>query len=185
MYENALYWLGQPAYYGERFNQTPTDPDALVNDAPEHYGQPALDVCAKNYNVLLTDGAPTQDVETQTLAPALPNYNTILGRTTCTFVGDGGCLEDISEYLGKVDTSAANDGTQTVTTHTIGFTIDLPLLRDTAEAWSTRPSAWSLFMCPGKMTPTMHSHSETPRPPSGGRLTLIRITVAAACGDAG
>jgi type IV pilus assembly protein PilY1 len=134
LYENALYWLGEPAYYGERFNQTPTDPNALVNNAPEIYGQPALDVCSKNYNVLLTDGAPTQDLETQTLALTLPNYDTVLGRSTCTFVGDGGCLEDISEYLGKVDTSSANDGTQTVTTHTIGFTIDLDLLRDTAEA---------------------------------------------------
>jgi type IV pilus assembly protein PilY1 len=134
LYENALYWLGEPAYYGERINQTPTDPNALVNNAPEIYGQPALDVCSKNYNVLLTDGAPTQDVETQTLAPTLPNYDTVLGRSTCTNGGDGGCLADISEYLGKVDTSSANDGTQTVTTHTIGFTIDLDLLRETAEA---------------------------------------------------
>lgn len=134
LYENALYWLGAPAYYGEKFSQTPTDPNALVNNAPEHYAQPTLDECAKNYNVLLTDGAPTEDVETQTLAPTLPNYSTILGRSTCTDPGNGGCLADISEYLGKVDTSALNDGIQTVTTHTIGFTIDLDLLRDTAEA---------------------------------------------------
>ena len=134
LYENALYWLGAPAYYGEKFNETSTDPNALVNNAPEIYAQPALDECAKNYNVLLTDGAPTEDLETQTLAPTLPNYSTVLGRSTCTDTGNGGCLVDIAEYLGKVDTSAVNAGIQTVTTHTIGFTVDLDLLRDTAEA---------------------------------------------------
>jgi len=133
LYENALYWLGMPAEYGERINETPTDPAALVNNAPEIYGQPTLDVCAKNYNVILTDGAPTQDTESQTLVPTLPNFSTITGRSSCIAGGDGGCLVDVSEYLGKVDTSN-NDGTQTVTTHTIGFTVDLPLLRDTALA---------------------------------------------------
>ena len=41
---------------------------------------------------------------------------------------------DIAEYLSVVDTDSVNAGTQTVTTHTIGFTIDLPLLRDAALA---------------------------------------------------
>ena len=134
LYESALYWMGAPAEYGEKINEHTTDPNALSSTAPEVYAQPALDVCAKNYNVLLTDGKPTEDLGTQTLVPALPNFSTITGRTACTSIGQGGCLIDVAEYLSKVDTSLVNPGVQTVTTHTIGFTIDLDILRDTAEA---------------------------------------------------
>jgi len=133
LYESALYWLGAPADYGENINDFPTDPNALVSSNPEVYSQPSLDQCAKNYNVLLTDGTPTEDTGSQTKVPNLPNFSTVTGRSSCTTTGDGGCLIDVSEYLGKVDTSS-NSGTQTVTTHTIGFTVDLPLLRDTALA---------------------------------------------------
>ena len=133
LYENALYWLGLPAYYGEKISETATDPAALANNSPEHYKQPALAACAKNYNVLLTDGKPDHDVESHTLVPTLPNFTSITGRTACLATGEGGCLQDVAEYLGKVDTSVANAGVQTVTTHTIGFTIDFPLLRDTAK----------------------------------------------------
>ncbi|MDH4073248.1 MAG: hypothetical protein OEV41_09110, partial [Gammaproteobacteria bacterium] len=61
LYENALYWRGMPALYGEIINEAPTDPLALASTNPEVYQQPVWDSCTKNYNVLLTDGAPTQD----------------------------------------------------------------------------------------------------------------------------
>jgi type IV pilus assembly protein PilY1 len=48
-------------------------------------------------------------------------------------VGDGYCLDDIAEYLSQVDVDTNTDGDQFVTTHTIGFTIDLPILKETAE----------------------------------------------------
>jgi type IV pilus assembly protein PilY1 len=136
MYENALYWLGARAHYPNvPINENPTDPAALVSSGPQIYRQPALDVCAKNYNVLITDGLPNQDADTPALAPTLPLFSTVLsGRTACNGAGEGRCLDDVSEYLANVDTDAINTGTQTVTTHTIGFSIDLPILRDTALA---------------------------------------------------
>lgn len=136
MYENALYWLGATAYYPNvPINENPTDPAALVSSGPQVYRQPALDVCAKNYNVLITDGAPNQDLDSPALVPTLPLFSTVLpGRTACNGAGEGRCLDDTTEYLANVDTDAINNGVQTVTTHTIGFTIDLPILRDTALA---------------------------------------------------
>ncbi|MEX1266035.1 MAG: hypothetical protein WEA08_03870, partial [Woeseia sp.] len=134
LYESALYWRGAPAFYGENINEHETDPAALASTDPNVYANPPIDVCAKNYNVLLSDGEPTQDTDTQTLVPALPNYSQLLGRNTCTNTGDGGCLIDVAEYLSLVDTDPVTPGLQNVTTHTIGFAIDLPLLRDTALA---------------------------------------------------
>ena len=132
MYENALYWLGMPAYYGETINENPTDSNALVSSNPEIYRQPDVDACAKNYNVLLTDGEPVDDFDTPDLAPLLPDFASILGRNTCTYNSQGDCLDDITEYLSKKDTHANKQGPQNVTTYTIGFTIDLPILKDAA-----------------------------------------------------
>jgi type IV pilus assembly protein PilY1 len=129
-----LYWRGLPAYYGENISETPTDPNALVSTTPEVYKHPEWDVCAKNYNVLLTDGEPVDDEEAETLAPTLPNFAGALGRSACTFTVMGDCLDDIAEYLSIEDVDPNTDGDQLVTTHTIGFTINLPILEQTATA---------------------------------------------------
>jgi len=128
LYESALYWRGMPAHYGELISETPTDPGALASTSPEVYDQPEWDVCAKNYNVLLTDGEPVDDEETPALAPTLPNFATALGRSSCTFNVMGDCLDDVAEYLSVEDIDPNTTGDQLVTTHTIGFTIDLPIL---------------------------------------------------------
>jgi len=132
LYESALYWRGMPAHYGEIINETPTDPLALASSAPEVYEQPVWDSCTKNYNVLLTDGQPTEDGDAPGLVPTLPNFAAAMGRSTCTFSAEGDCLDDVSEYLSVEDIDPDTTGTQIVTTHTIGFTIDLPILRDAA-----------------------------------------------------
>ena len=134
MYEAALYWRGLPAHYGENINEYPTDPAALDSTGPEDYAQPATNFCSKNYNVLLTDGLPVNDDEAQTLAPALPDFQTGLGRATCDgTVEEGMCLDDVAEYLGTIDIDTIQTGDQFVITHTIGFAIDLPILRNAAE----------------------------------------------------
>ena len=133
LYESALYWRGLPAFYGENINEHTTDPDALASNNPEVYAQPPSDVCAKNFNVLLTDGVPVNDQETPTLVDGLPNWFGTLGYAGCTGNAMGDCLDDIGEYLFTDDIST-EPGMQVVTTHTIGFTIDLPILADTAAA---------------------------------------------------
>ena len=132
LYEAALYWRGMPAYFGENITENPTDPNALASTAPEVYKAPDWDVCAKNYNVLLTDGLPTEDDDGPALAQSLPGFAAALGSSTCSGAGQGHCLDDIAEYLSVFDVDPVTDGDQLVTTHTIGFTIDLDLLEDTA-----------------------------------------------------
>jgi type IV pilus assembly protein PilY1 len=132
-YEAALYWLGAPAHYGELINEHATDPGALVSVQPEVYLAPKSPVCTKNYNVLLTDGEPVDDLDAQLLAPTLPNFAAKLGRTACTGTNMGDCLDDITEYLSIPDLDSVQKGDQQVTTHTIGFTIDLPILKSAAE----------------------------------------------------
>ncbi len=142
LYEAALYWRGMDAKYGEEINTYPTDPAALDSTNPENYKQPPTNDCSKNYNILLTDGEPFNDFDTPALAPTLPNYSTALGRTNCdgavmdasgNIINQGYCLDDISEYLATEDFDSVLDGDQFVTTHIIGFDIDLPILRTTAE----------------------------------------------------
>lgn len=132
-YEAALYWNGLPAVYGDLINEHTTDPGALASTDPDVYAAPAIDVCAKNYNVLLTDGEPVEDQDTPALAPTLPNFASLLGRNQCSGTAEGDCLDDIAEYLSLVDMDANTPGLQNVTTHTIGFSIDLPVMRATAE----------------------------------------------------
>ncbi|MGB5630998.1 MAG: PilC/PilY family type IV pilus protein, partial [Woeseiaceae bacterium] len=133
LYEAALYWRGMPAHFGELINENPTDPNALASTSPEVYEAPEWDVCAKNYNVLLTDGQPTEDADGPALIQALPGFAAALGRTTCTGSGQGHCLDDVAEYLSVFDVDPVADNDQFVVTHTIGFTVDLPILRDTAQ----------------------------------------------------
>ena len=135
LYESALYWRGMSANYGTTAFTTLTDPNALVSADPMVYQQPAWDVCAKNYNVLLTDGEPNQDLDGPAIIGNLPSIGTVLGYTGCdgTVLPEGGqCLDDIAQYLSLHDVDPIADGDQLVTTHTIGFTIDLPILSETA-----------------------------------------------------
>jgi len=132
-YESARYWLGEFEDYGGVQNVA-TDPAALASTGPDVYKQPVLESCAKNYNVLITDGGPNDDEEGDLKGPTLPGFATVLGRTVCdgTGVDAGVCLDDVAEYLSKVDTASTVDGVQTVTTHTIGYNVDLDILEDAA-----------------------------------------------------
>jgi len=139
MYEAALYWLGMPAQWGGTVAGIPTaaglptDPAALASTSPDVYEAPAWDACAKNYNILLSDGLPVADEDVPGLIGNLPGFAAALGSPTCANGGDGACLEDISEYLSVYDLDPLTDGDQVVTTHTIGFAMDIPILERTAE----------------------------------------------------
>ena len=140
LHESALYWRGLEPDYGDlQLDATtglPTgdiDPKAFVNQAPGAYQSPAMPVCTRNFAVLLTDGVPVDDADDQAKVPLLPGYGSI-GRTTCNGTeANGRCLDDITEYLSKVDISASTTGPQVVTTHTIGFDINLPILKTAAD----------------------------------------------------
>lgn len=131
LYESALYWQGMKRHYG---SLSSTDSDALVTTNSSTYKRPVDYACSKNYIVLLTDGEPTEDKGAYSKVPNLPGFYNATKRSQC----DGGnvhgaCLDDISEYLAKTDINPNLPGQQNVTTFTIGFTADFPLLKATAE----------------------------------------------------
>lgn len=132
MYEAALYFHGMSAVYG---GLAATDPDALETADPMVYKQPVEYACSKNFVVLLTDGEPTQDVDAYGKVPLLPGYFAATGRGTCTGGNvDGACLDDVAEYMHNADMNPVVPGTQSVTTYTIGFATNFPLLQQTADA---------------------------------------------------
>ncbi|MGI9204305.1 MAG: PilC/PilY family type IV pilus protein [Woeseiaceae bacterium] len=133
LYEAALYWDGLAAEFGERIDQYPTDPNALMSPTgPEIYRSPILDSCAKNYNVLLSDGNPNDNEEERTLVPTLPEFAALTGSAACIGSEDGDCLDEIGLYLKLHDTDPTKPEVQNVTTHTIGFASDIEILKDTA-----------------------------------------------------
>ncbi|MGI9262016.1 MAG: hypothetical protein ACR2QR_08270, partial [Woeseiaceae bacterium] len=133
LYEAALYWDGLAAEFGERINEYPTDPNALMSPTgPEIYRSPILDSCAKNYNVMLSDGKPNDNEEERGLVPTLPDFAALTGSATCGWSEDGDCLDEIGLYLKLHDTDPTKPEIQNVTTHTIGFASDIAILKETA-----------------------------------------------------
>ena len=131
LFETALMWQGLPAHFADA---AITDPLAFASTDPNVYDRPDMLSCSKNFNVLISDGQPTEDVDVPGLLGQLPLYTpTLDGRIGCTDTGNGACLIDVGEYLSKVDINPVLNGRQSVVTHTIAFTQNLPILEETAQ----------------------------------------------------
>jgi type IV pilus assembly protein PilY1 len=127
MYENALYWHSLASHFG---TAALTDSGALAGggSAPGTYETHEWDSCAKNFNILVTDGLPTQDTDTPGLLGNLPG----MAATCDGTAGDGQCLDDVAGYLNTHDVDSGTAGDQLVITHTIGYNVNLPILQETA-----------------------------------------------------
>lgn len=141
LYEAEQYYRGGAVTFG--------NPNLSVNASREpgnlaRYHSPITDTCQQNYVVFLTDGEPTFDVAADTAIKGLTDQS---GKTFSTLVGatcdaetypagfnpsGGACLDDLAEFMFKGDSSPLPD-TQNVKTYTIGFTVDLPVLAQTAQ----------------------------------------------------
>lgn len=139
MYEAAMYYSGGRVTYGDASVAESRDPsDSALYDSPFEYD------CQKNFIVYLTDGEPTRDDaaddEIVTMTDSDGGSFANLVGASCDveaypsgFNPSGGdCLDDVAELLYEGDFSTL-PGQQNVATYTVGFTIDLPILADTAE----------------------------------------------------
>jgi type IV pilus assembly protein PilY1 len=144
MYEAALYYMGRPVFFGTGAFGNTSVPGSLDPGNPANYLSPLQASCQKNFIVYLTDGEPTQDSDADTSIKALVDANgadfrSLTGHGHCTnehyppgFNPSGGdCLDDLAEFLYKGDLSPLVEQ-QNVITYTIGFTVNLPILADTA-----------------------------------------------------
>ena len=133
LYEAGLYYMGEPVDYGTNGVMEAREPlNTALYDPPVNYA------CQKNFIVLLTDGQPTEDVDADTKIAGLSDFEDLTGRTSCDInvnpdgTTDGSCLDDMSEYLFEADLDSTLPDKQNVTTYTVGFAVDLPLLDSTA-----------------------------------------------------
>lgn len=150
LYEAARYYRGNSVYYGLTSATKDTagsnPPTVWTPSVRESYSgnnivqksnlstavasnnakyiSPIETSCQKNHIIYLTDGAPTGDTGAASLIRSLTGKS--CGNS------NGECMDELSEYLFNEDQSSVLDGKQTVTTHTIGFFEDSPLLESTA-----------------------------------------------------
>ena len=132
LYEAHQYYSGGYVHYGDRQgprNSVPGARDAASGGRA--YESPLRLSCQKNFIVLLTDGAPTLDVDADAMITALPGFSTLVG-SGCDGSGDGACLDDMAAYLFSADLAPNLAGKQNVVTYTVGFTADFPILASTA-----------------------------------------------------
>lgn len=115
--------------YSKNCTQSNSSCQNYSNDSPIEYR------CQKNYIILVTDGAPTEDDD------KFADFNYIINRKLTEDSGDGNTsyLDDVADFLKHNDLrlnlgSAGDFQDQTITTYTIGFTdeVDADLLSITA-----------------------------------------------------
>jgi type IV pilus assembly protein PilY1 len=117
LYEAGLYFKGA---------------ESVFNDGVT-YTSPITNWCQKNYVIIITDGAPTQD-RNPVLQTIGNNGDTDLdGAEPGNYENEGSdYLDDVAKYLYDSDLLDLDDR-QNIVTYTLGFTINHPLLEDTAE----------------------------------------------------
>lgn len=141
LYEAGQYYAGRAVDYGHSNFGTPTSVAASRVGgtlSSGTYQSPIEFACQKNYIILLTDGEPTRDLGANNRVPNLPGFAAATGAPTCSRMpgvnnDHGRCLEETAAYLYNRDLSTDLYGPQNVSTFTIGFAIDLPLLEETAR----------------------------------------------------
>ncbi|HEY8520236.1 MAG TPA: PQQ-binding-like beta-propeller repeat protein [Gammaproteobacteria bacterium] len=157
LYEAALYMLGRPVDHG--LANPKSVPESHSGGTAPVYNSPIDYSCQKNYIVLLTDGAPTGDDDSDSDILALTDAEgtdfrslaNIPSGGVCdaeSYAGidlspepeGGDCLDDLAEFMFKGDMSPL-PGKQNVVTHVVGFALEdrngqvvrLPVLLDTAQ----------------------------------------------------
>lgn len=130
-YEAYRYMRGLSPKYGNNLS---------VNSSKSggNYISPISHSCQQSHIIYLTDGEPTRDISSNSEIQSLTqNINTTY--KTCGANSNGACLPNLAEYMGNQDLfpnpsfADPTNRKQTVTSHFIGFAIDLPLLRNAAE----------------------------------------------------
>ncbi len=138
MYEAGLYYQGLPVDFGLTSengtgNPLPSIPASRRALDQSRYESPVEFSCQENFIVMITDGLPTADQDANARIASQSNFSTLVGPTCDGAGGDGACLDDAAAYLFNTDVSSTLASRQYVTTYTVGFTIDIPLLQETAD----------------------------------------------------
>jgi type IV pilus assembly protein PilY1 len=131
------YFVGEHQNLGDYSQYDRSTADGSITAGPPLSPMDPTLTCQKNFVILLTDGIPTKDLN--------DHHGTAFGTTIGDWDGDGNdgtigpldatdWLDDVAAYLYNTDLvdDAIAPGVQNVSTYTVGFTIDLPILKDAA-----------------------------------------------------
>lgn len=141
--EAYRYFRGDTARYARNYSNTSrpetkytTDPDSFKTlgrytrrgkvTQRGVYKSPIESVCQSNYIAFLSDGKPSTADSGGGIATSCEAKSGDLER-------GNSCLDDIAEKLANEDLIPGLDGKQSVTTYTVGFDVDFPLLKTTAD----------------------------------------------------
>ena len=127
LYENYLYWGGKDVLYGNKASPSNSTGVTLSGSGNKTYESPIKYACQKNFNIYLSDGDATRDHSADDL------IKTLAGVGSCDEASGNNCLNELAEYMHLNDIYDGLEGKQTVTTYTVGFDINHPLLRAAAE----------------------------------------------------
>ena len=138
LYEAGQYYAGRDVVWGDGYTNASVAESRVGGTlASGTYNSPIDFACQKNYIVFLSDGEPTRDVGAENMIEGLPGFQSAVGPACQRLPGadddNGKCLDEMAEYMYNRDLSDEFAGPQNVSTYTIGFAIDLPLLEETAE----------------------------------------------------
>ena len=139
LYEAYLYWAGETMKFGDTGTLTSVAGSRDTNNSTS-YDSPLSMNCSANYQVILTDGAPTSDDEADTHIQNLiraANNNTgtwlsprVGASDSCSHSNwyslppnPDTCLDDLAEYMNKVDITPSSSREHTVATYAVGFGI--------------------------------------------------------------
>jgi type IV pilus assembly protein PilY1 len=129
LYEAYRYLSGRSLVYGD-VGPIVSVPASRAGGGGSTYMSPLAEGCQKNFIVYLSDGLPTEDQSSN------GDIESLIGRTCDGTAGDGYCLDDLAEYMGTTpygnDVNTTVTGDQRVTTYTIGFDKNVPILEQSA-----------------------------------------------------
>src|SRR3989344_3746841 len=132
-YESYLYMTGQNRVWGDKSVSSSRNGNRYISQI-EHS-------CQKSHIIYVTDGEPTVDQGSNSAVKTLvTNKNTLHPASSCGN-GNGQCLPHLAEYMANQDLFPApapfanpTNRSQTVTSHFVGFAVNLPLLQSAAAA---------------------------------------------------
>jgi type IV pilus assembly protein PilY1 len=126
LYETGLYFKGANSHFNK---------DA--NGNPIKYTSPVQYHCQKNYVIIITDGESTKDKNSILETEVKDSDNDGRepgGASEVPYDTDGSdYLDDVAKILQDTDFDPVMEEKQHITTYTVGFTINSPLLERTAQ----------------------------------------------------
>lgn len=137
MHEAALYYRGESPEYGNDSNPNDSVNASKVNNsANAAYKSPIEASCQKNHIILLTDGQPSSDGESNAYIKELIKDMYLPTGLSKDCTGSGDCLDEYAYWLKNTDHSTKYNGVQDIVTYTIGgfnLTKGVDLLRRAAN----------------------------------------------------